>query len=149
MDDQEKIPGVETLGEEEEISEVEIPEEEDEETEIPVVDQDTEDPGVSNPTEEENAMPVKLPGPIPTNDNNTPTVDTTSDVVTINNESDTEEDESENKEKSKTKKGFSSKSTHHHPRNGAYGKRPEDMDYTHDYRQGPNANTQVTSTPTS
>ena len=62
------------------------------------MDQDTEDPGVSNPIEEENAMPVKLPGPIPTNDNNTPTVDTTSDVVTINNESDTEEDESENKE---------------------------------------------------
>ena len=106
MDDQEEIPGVEPLEEEEEILEVEILEEEDEETEIPGVDQDTEDPVVSNPTAEENAMPGNLTGTIPTNENNTPKVETPSSVVTIDNESDTEEYENENKEIIQDEEGF-------------------------------------------
>ena len=55
-----------------------------------------------------------------------------SDVVTINNESDTKEEKIKTKKKYKMRKGLSSKSTHHHPQNGAYGKRPEDVDYVHD-----------------
>ena len=73
------------------------------------MDQDTEDTGVSRPIEEDNAMPVNPPGLIPTNDNNTPKLETPSDVVTINDESDTEEDENKTEEKSKTRKGLSSK----------------------------------------
>ena len=55
------------------------------------MDQDTEDPGVSKPTEEDNAMPENPQGPIPTNNNNIPKVETPSDGVTINDKSKNEE----------------------------------------------------------
>ena len=85
---------------------MEIPEEGNEKIEILGVGQDIEDPGVSNPKEEEKSMPGNPPGPIPTNYNNTPEVETPSDVVTINNESNTKEDENENEETIQDEEGF-------------------------------------------
>ena len=52
------------------------------------------------PTGENNAMPGNYPGPIPTNDNNTPNVDTVKDKY------DTEEDETENEETIQDEEGF-------------------------------------------
>ena len=79
--EQEEIPGVKTPEEEEKISELDIPEEEDEETVITGVDQDTEDPGVNHPTGSNNTMPGNPLGFIPTNNNNTPKVDTADDEL--------------------------------------------------------------------
>ena len=84
--DQEEIPGVATPEEEAKVSELDLPEEEDGETKITGVDQYTEDPGVNHPTGANNAMSENPPGPIPTNNHNTPNVET------IVDESDTEED---------------------------------------------------------
>ena len=78
---------------------MDILEEEDKNTEITGVDQNTEDPGVNHTTGENNSMPGNNPGPIPTNDNNTPKVETVG-------ESDTEEEETENKETIQDKEGF-------------------------------------------
>ena len=81
---------METPEEEEEIPEADIPEEEDEDTEITGVNKNTEDSGVNHTKDSKNAMPGNPPGPISTNDNNTPKVET------VNDESDTVEDETEN-----------------------------------------------------
>ena len=56
------------------------------------MDQDTEDPGVNHPKGSNNTIPGNSPGPIPTNDNNMPKVET------VNDKSDTEEDETETEE---------------------------------------------------
>ena len=73
---QEEIPGVTTPEEEDEIIEVDIPEEEDENMEITGVDQNISYPGLNHTTGANNSMPGNPPGPIPTNDNNTPKVET-------------------------------------------------------------------------
>ena len=86
-DCQEEIPGVKTPEEEEEITEMEIPEEEDENIEIKGVDQNTEYSGVNL----NNAMPGNPPETTPTNNNNTPKVETV-------DESDAEEVENWNEE---------------------------------------------------
>ena len=69
---QEEILGVKTPEQEEAITETEISEEEDKNTEITGVDQNTEYTGVN----ENNAMPGNRPYPTPTNDKNTPKVET-------------------------------------------------------------------------
>ena len=63
------------------------------------MDQNTEDPGVNHTTVANNAMLGNPPGPIPTNDNNTPKVETV-------DESDAEEDETENEEAIQDEEGF-------------------------------------------
>ena len=98
--DQEEIPGVATLEEEEEIPEEDIPEEEDQDTDIIGVDQNTKDPGVNHTTGANNVVPGNPPGPIPTNNNNTYKVET------VNNESDTEEDETEEEKTIQYQKAF-------------------------------------------
>ena len=79
---------------------MEILEEEYEETKVIGVDQDTEDPGGNHPTGANNAVPGNPTGTIPTNNNNTPKMET------IDDNSDTEEDETENKEKIQDEGGF-------------------------------------------
>ena len=78
---------------------MDIPEEEDVNTEIIEVDQNTEDTGVNHITGANNSMPGNPTWPIPTNDNNTPKVDTV-------DESDAKENENENKETIKEEEGF-------------------------------------------
>ena len=68
--------------------------------EITGVNQNTEGPGVNHTTGENNATPGNPPGPIPTNDNNTP------EVETVNDDSNTEEDETENEETIQDEEGF-------------------------------------------
>ena len=70
---------------------MEIPEEEDENTEIIGVDQNTEYPGLNHTTGENNAIHGNPPGPIPTNDNNMPKVETFDDSDAENNETENEE----------------------------------------------------------
>ena len=77
-----------------------IPEEEDNNTEVTEVDENTEDPGLNHTTWGNNTVPGNPPGPIPTNDNNTPK------VGTVDDESDSEEEKSENKETIQDKGGF-------------------------------------------
>ena len=62
---------------------MDIPEEEDLDADITGVDQNAEDPGVNHTTGANNAMPGNPPGPIPTNDKNTPKVDTVDDKYNI------------------------------------------------------------------
>ena len=76
--------------EEEKITEVYITEEKDENTEITEVDKNTEYPGVNHTTVANNAMYSNPPEPTPTNDINTPKVETV-------DESDAEEYETEDK----------------------------------------------------
>ena len=77
-----------------------IPEEEDNNTEVTEVDENTEDPGLNHTTWGNNTVPGNPPGPIPTNDKNTPKVET------VNDESNAEEDETENEETIQGKEGF-------------------------------------------
>ena len=79
---------------------MDIPEEEYVNTEIIEVDQNTEDPGVNHITGANNSMPGNPTWPIPTNDNNTPKVDT------VDDESNKEEDKTVNGEKIQDKEGF-------------------------------------------
>ena len=65
---------------------MDIPEEEYEDTDITVVDKNTEYSVVNHTTGANNAMPGNPPGLIPTNNNNTPKLET------VDDESDTEED---------------------------------------------------------
>ena len=79
---------------------MEIPEEEDENTEITGVDQNTEDSGVNHTTGANNAMHGNPPGPIPTNYNNKPKMET------VDDEYDTEEGKTENEETIQDEKEF-------------------------------------------
>ena len=90
-----EIPGVTPPEEEEDITDMDIPEEDDENTEIVGVDQNTEDPGVNS----NNAMPGNPPEPTPTNDNNTPKVESV-------DKSDAKEDRNENEETVQDEEGF-------------------------------------------
>ena len=64
------------------------------------MDQDTEDPVVNHPIGSNKTMHGNPPGPIPTNDNNMPKVET------VDDEPDTEEDKTENKKTMQYVEGF-------------------------------------------
>ena len=94
-------------------------------------------------------MPGNLPLPIPTNNNNTPKVETPSDVVTVNDESDTEEDKNENGETIKDKKRFAFQVNSPALVERCVWEACQNMDYYHNNSLFSNINTQVTATPTS